>query len=101
MDDAVADGVTSCGWKVKESPSMRVDSCMTANSSVMGKGPLEALDLGADHDGDACDCGIGVVDDAVDVGAEVVGVVDAEVDLADAHVEHQHLARRVVISDRA
>ena len=36
---------------------------------------------------------VGVVDDAVDVGAAFLSVVDAEVDLADADIERNDLAR--------
>jgi hypothetical protein len=53
--------------------------------------------LGAHHHLDVGRGGIGGVDDAVHVGAQVAGVVDAEVDLADAHVEGQHLARGVAV----
>ncbi len=36
---------------------------------------------------------VGVVDDAVHVGAAFLGVVDAEMNLADADIEHDDLAR--------
>ncbi len=53
------------------------------------------LALRADHDGDLRLLLVGVVDDAVHVGAAVLGVVNAEMNLADADVEHDDLARFV------
>ena len=53
--------------------------------------------LGAHAHRDVGGGGIGGVDDAVHVGAQVAGVVDAEMDLAEAHVEGQHLARGVAV----
>jgi hypothetical protein len=47
----------------------------------------------SDTDGDPGDLLIGMVDDAVHVGATLLGVVDAEMDLADADVENDDLAR--------
>jgi hypothetical protein len=71
MDDAVADGGDVLGWKVKASPSRAVASCITLNRSESGKrGAFLSLDLRAHHDRDVCSVFVGVVDDAMDVGAE-------------------------------
>jgi hypothetical protein len=40
---------------------------------------------------------VGVVDNAVDVGAKVVRIVDAEMNLADADVEYDQFAGDVAI----
>ena len=94
MDDAVADG----------DDVLRVEGEGLAEAGggfahhLEQVGQLEALvferlPLRADHDRDLRVLLVGVVDDAVDVGAAFLGVVDAEVDLADADVEGDDLAR--------
>jgi hypothetical protein len=61
--------VTSSGWKVKASPSRR---CFLHHLEQLGeleRGALHGLLLRSDHHGDAGDLLVGVVDDAMHVGA--------------------------------
>jgi hypothetical protein len=96
MDDPVADRGDVFGMEsecIAEQAGGFLDhpEQLGEGEGVAGQG----FDLGAHHHADAGYAVIGIVDDAVHIGAEVLGVVDAEVDLADPDVEHQHLARAV------
>ena len=98
MDDPVADRGDVLGWKAKASPSRQVDSCITWNSSVRGKASRTSVRTWVPTITLMWAAAASEVSMMPwNVGAQVAGVVDAEVDLADAHVEGQHLARGVAV----
>jgi len=97
MDDAMTDGghIFRVEGEGRAEQAARLDHHLEQVRELELR-PFQGFLLGPDVDRDQGLVAVGLVDDAMDVGAAFCGVVDAEVNLADADVECDHLAWPVV-----